>query len=191
MCHPIPFSAIFYFHGTPPSWADEMAQIIGRLDGTDVTVDIVGETPQNPSLGVVHYAANIEEILQWIQAPATAPAILIATHLFGPDVMVRFKSYSLNPAVAPRDVLAMGQCKSYTAGNKESLDAKTLCEALESLSPDHWFKKTVRQLVSSLSSAHQEACGSHHLNVRNSLTPSKNATSSALWPAIHCPPTWG
>jgi hypothetical protein len=30
-----------------------MAQIVGRLDGLDVAVDVLGEAPENPGLGVV------------------------------------------------------------------------------------------------------------------------------------------
>jgi hypothetical protein len=150
--YPVPFHTIFSFHGTPPSWAGEMAQIVGRLNGTNVAVDIIGDAPQNPGLGVVHYAANVEEVLHWIENPATAPAVLIPSHLFGPDVMLRCRSSPLNSSAAPREVLVMGQFKSFTDGNKESLDAATISHALKSLQKNHWFKKTVCRLVSSLSS---------------------------------------
>jgi hypothetical protein len=48
----------------------------------------------------------------------------------------------------------MGQLKSFLTGNKESLGATTLTEALVSLHHDHWFKKAVRRLDLSLSFAH-------------------------------------
>lgn len=130
--YPVPFSTIFDFYGTPPSWADERAQIVGRLDRTTVAVDVLGEAPQNPGLSVVHYAANIEDVLNWLEAPATAPAVLIPSNLFGPDLMIWCG-----------DVLLMGQVKSYTEGNEASLDAKTISDALTSLHPDHWFRKAV------------------------------------------------
>ncbi|KAM6498796.1 hypothetical protein JOM56_006744 [Amanita muscaria] len=121
--YPVPFSAIFQFHGTPPRWADEMAQIVGRLDGTAVAVDVLGKSPENPGLDVVRYAAGIEDVLEWIENPTTTPAVLIPNNLFGPDVMVWCG-----------DVLLMGQLKSYTA-----LDAKSISHAL---CPDHWFKQS-------------------------------------------------
>ncbi|KAM6498788.1 hypothetical protein JOM56_006736 [Amanita muscaria] len=133
--YPVPLSTIFEFHGTPPRWADKMAQIVGRLDGTDVAVDVLGNAPENPGLGVVHYAAGIKDVLKWIENPATMPAVLVPSHLFGPDVIVRCG-----------DVLLMGQLKSYTDGNKDSLDAKTVSCAITSLCPDHWFKRSPHAL---------------------------------------------
>jgi len=152
--YPVPFSTIFNFHGIPPVWADEMAQIVGRLDGTDLAVDVLGEAPQNPGLGVVHYAAGVEDVLGWIETLAAAPAVLITSHLFGPDVMIRCRSSPSKSTVASRNVLLMGQFKSYMDGNKESLDPATTSHALTSLNRDHWFKQTVCQLALSLSSAH-------------------------------------
>jgi hypothetical protein len=158
--NPIPFSTVFTFIHTHPSWADELTQIVGRLDGNAVAVGVLGEAPQNPSLGVVHYAEGIEEVLHWIESPATAPAVLISTILFGPDLMIR-----------SGDILLMGQLKSYTNGNKGSLDAATISHALTSLNPDHWFKKSVCPLVLSLCSAHSESCDSRLIYGRNSSVP--------------------
>jgi hypothetical protein len=131
---PVPFSTIFKFYGTYPSWADELTQIVGRLDGNAVAMDVPGEAPQNPSLG---YAEGIEEVLHWIEFPATAPAVLVSTILFGPDLMIR-----------SGDVLLMGQLKSYK-NNEASLDAdvKKISYTLSSLHPDHWFQKSVCPLV--------------------------------------------
>jgi hypothetical protein len=150
--YPVPFSTIFNFHNTPV-WANDMAHIVGRFDGNDVPVDVMGHAPQNPGLGVVHYAAGIEEVIDWIETPAVAPAVLVTSHLFGPDVMIRCSSSPSNSTVTST-VLLMGQFKSFTDGNKESLDAGTISHALTSLNRDHWFKQTVSQLVSSLSSVH-------------------------------------
>jgi hypothetical protein len=147
--YPVPFSTIFNFHGTPPVWADEMAQIVGRLDGTDLAVDVLGEAPRNLGLGVVHYAAGVEDVLHWIETLAVAPAVLITSHLFGPDVMVRCSSSPSKSTVATRKVLLMG---SFTDGDKESLDAGTISHVLTSLNRDHWFKQTVCRLALSLSS---------------------------------------
>ncbi|KIL71414.1 hypothetical protein M378DRAFT_6158 [Amanita muscaria Koide BX008] len=116
--YPVPFSTIFQFHGTPPR--------CGHL----------GNAPENPGLGVVHHAAGIEDVLKWIENSTTAmPAMLVPNNLFGPDVMVRCG-----------DVLLMGQPKSYTEGNKDSLDAKTISCALTSLCPDHWFEQSPHAL---------------------------------------------
>ena len=147
--HPVPFSTIFNFHNTPV-WADDMGQIVGCLDG----MDVIGDTPENPSLGVVHYATGVEDIIRWIENPDTASAVLISTDLFGPDVMLRCRSAPSNSTVACTKVFLMGQFKSWTDGNKESLDAGTITHALTSLHRDHWFKQTVCHLVLSLSSPH-------------------------------------
>ena len=87
---------IFNFHGTPPVWADEMAQMVGHLNGTNLAVNILGEAPQNLGLGVVHYAASLKDVLHWIETLAVAPAVLITSHLFGLDVMVQFISIKIN-----------------------------------------------------------------------------------------------
>lgn len=146
---PVPLSTIFNFHPKHrPPWADEQAQIVARLDGASVSVDIIGGAPQNPALGVVCYAQTIDDIIRWIEGPGPAPLILIPTILFGPDVLARVKLSSSTSIP-----ILMGQLKSFTNGNKESLDAPTLTSALISMHPNHWFKKAVRQLVLLLSSA--------------------------------------
>ena len=152
LCYPVPFNTIFDFHSTPV-WENDMARIVGRLDGNDVPVDVLEDAPQNPGLCVVHYAASIEEVIHWIQTPAVAPAVLVTSHLFGPDVMIRCSSSPSN-STATSTVLLMGQFKSFTDVNKESLNAGTISHGLTSLNRDHWFKQTVSQLVSSLSSVH-------------------------------------
>jgi hypothetical protein len=83
----------------------------------------------------VSYAANIDKVISWLE-DASASAILVSSHLFGPDVMVQCSG-----------LLLMGQFKSYTGGNKDSLDAETLTKALISLTPTHWFKRAVRRPV--------------------------------------------
>ncbi|KAN0121604.1 hypothetical protein V8E52_003500, partial [Russula decolorans] len=118
--NPVRFSTIFNFQ-CRPSWADEMTRMVALRNGQPVAVDVLGETPRNPGLGV----------------PDNATALLIPSPLFGPDVMARCSSTSSN-----RTVLLMGQFKSYTSGNKESLNADTIAKALTSLQPDHWFKQT-------------------------------------------------
>ena len=135
--YPVPLCTIFDFHPklTPP-WANEEAHIVARLNGAEVSVDVIGEAPQNPGLGVVHYAGTIEDIICWIETLDPAPAILIPSDLFGADILLRAKLLS-------RNVILMGQFKSYTNGNKCTLDATTLSNALNSLHPDHWFKKSV------------------------------------------------
>ena len=150
---PVPFTTIFDFHDRcTPSWVNEKAHIVARLDNVDVTVDLLGGAPLNPGLSVVHYASCIKEVTNWIDNPDTASVLLITSHLFGPDVMARCRLSSLtNTTVLPRTVLLMGQLKSYTAGNKASLGATTVAEALTSLHRDHWFKQEVCYFVSLLS----------------------------------------
>jgi hypothetical protein len=129
----VTFRTIFNFHTEPPSWADKPADVVARLEGAYVPVDFLGDTPQNPSIGVAYYSINIDEILRWLQDPPdgsqTTPAVLVAGHLFGPDIMIRFG-----------DILGIGRCKSYLDDNGGSLDAT---QVLTSLNPDHWFQQEV------------------------------------------------
>jgi hypothetical protein len=136
---PVRFSTVFNFRCTL-SWADEMVQIIGRLDKD---VDVLGGAPENPGLGVVHYAPSIEDTIDWLDKPDNASALLIPSCLFGPDVMARCRLSSSNTTV-----LLMGQFKSYTTGDKESLDAETVAKALTSLHSDHLFEQAVCYLAS-------------------------------------------
>jgi hypothetical protein len=145
--YPVPLSSVFDFHGIPPMWADDMVNIVAHLEGTDVSVGTLSDAPQNQSVGVVEHAASIEDILHWVEDPpaekVSAAAVLVPGILFGPDVLIRCG-----------DVLLMGQLKSYLDGNKNSLNAKTLCEALQSLNENHWFKQAVRSLISLLNTIH-------------------------------------
>jgi len=143
-CHGrVTFRTIFNFHARTPSWADEPANVCARLNGACVPVDVLGDAPLNPSLGVAHYASNIDDILAWLQDSPTAPAVLVPGPLFGPDVMIRFG-----------DVLGIGQFKSHLHGNKKSLDVTTMTKALTSLDPKHWFKQEVCWPILSLFFAH-------------------------------------
>ena len=132
------FSTVFNFL-RPPSWADEMAHITACLGGRDVPVDLLGETSHNPGLSVVHFASSIKDTIDWLDNPDKASVLLIPSQSFGPDVLVRCRTNS-----SKRTILLMGQYKSYTSGNKESLNADTIVNALHSLRPDHWYKQTVR-----------------------------------------------
>jgi hypothetical protein len=144
LSEPTRLTTIFDFHGAPPEWADESAQVVGRLEGIYVPVDVLGEAPKNPGLGVVHYADSIADIVRWIENPDTAPAVLISSNLFGPDLMLRCK-------LSQSDFLVIiGQWKSCVKGTKTSLDAKTTARALSSLHEDNWFKGEVCGLVLSL-----------------------------------------
>ncbi|KAF8326242.1 hypothetical protein F5887DRAFT_1144981 [Amanita rubescens] len=145
------------FHFVPkftPSWADEKAQIqvVARLGGDYIPVNIMGEAPQNPGLCIVHYAETINDVINWIETLDPAPAILISSNLFGPDVLLKVKLWSESTA-NPRIVIVMAQLKSYTRGNKATLDAQTLSKALTSLHPLHWFKQLPEQQRQKLTDA--------------------------------------
>jgi hypothetical protein len=105
--YPVRFSTIFNFHNTPV-WANDMVQTVGCLEGKGVAVDVLGNAPENPDLGVVVYAAGVEDVISWIEAPDTAPAVLVSTDLFGPDVMIRCRSAPSNSTVASKEVLSDG-----------------------------------------------------------------------------------
>ena len=62
-----------------------------------------------------------------------------------------FSPTNANTTAPPRNVLIMGQLKSYTVGNNNSLDATTVAKALTSLNQDHWFEHKVSYFVSLLS----------------------------------------
>jgi len=61
-CHhgQVTFSTIFNFHTEPPSWANEPADIVARLEGAYVPVDFLGGAPQTPSIGVAQYSNDID-----------------------------------------------------------------------------------------------------------------------------------
>ena len=140
---PIPLSTIFDFRGAPPpEWADEPAQVVGRLGGINVPVDALGEITQNPGLAVVHYAERIQDILDWLESSDTAPAVLIPGNRFGPDLMMRCKL-----STSDITIVVMGQLKSSITGTKTSLKPGTTADALTSLHENHWFKKEVCKLV--------------------------------------------
>ena len=122
-------------------------------------MDVIGEAPQNPGLGAVQYAADIHDVLKWIENPTTMLAVLVASSL------ARTLWYGAGNA------LLMGQFKSYTVGNKESLDVKTISHAPTSLHQDHWFKNLVNPLVPPMCSARSESGDSHLIYVRNSSMP--------------------
>jgi hypothetical protein len=134
--YPVPLDTIFDFHGTAPSWAHGSAQIVGHLNGTNVPVDVITDSPQNPGLGGIYIAETPEDIIYWLQHPDGTPPILIPTILFGPDMLVRMEI-----KLSSLEVIAMGQDKSYMVGNGASLDAGTTSKAVDSLNEDHWFKK--------------------------------------------------
>ena len=141
MRHEVPFTSVFNFHGTPPPWTNDKAQIIGYLNGVPLAVDVLGDESQNPALAVVQSADNMDAITEWIERriPNGTPAVLVPTHLFGPDVLIWCG-----------DVLLIGQAKSCVTGNKGTLDADTTSKALDSLHQNHWFKVSrVSSLVSS------------------------------------------
>jgi hypothetical protein len=100
--YPVPFTTVFDFHdrGTP-SWANEKAHVVACLDNVNVAVDLLGGAPLNPGRSVVHYASCIEEVIDWIDNPDTASALLITSHLFGPDVMARCRSSSSTNTTVP------------------------------------------------------------------------------------------
>ena len=167
--HPVLLTAVFNLK-LPSSWANKKYQIVTRLDKGDVPandlphgryvpVDVLGTSPQNPGLCVVDYASSIKDIIDWIDGIGAASAVLIPSQSFGPNVVVRCRSSPIN-VPSSRTLILIGQFKSYTVGNKESLDAKTVTNALSSLHSDHWFKQSVCYLVSLLFPSHWESCGS-------------------------------
>jgi hypothetical protein len=158
----MPFNTIFNFHSSPPPWADEIAQIIACLNDEDVAIDIIGETPMNPALRFVYYAATMEDIISWVETLSTASLVLVSTNDFGPDVLVQLG-----------DVILMAQLKSHMKGEKNSLDTTMMSKALNSLHPDHWFKKfmTVFPLILPSFSTCSESFMRSLISSRNSKMP--------------------
>jgi hypothetical protein len=131
-CRPTALSDVFNFHGTVPEWADEMAQIVGRINGKDVVVNVLENPPRYPSLGVVYYGKTIEDIIQWFEE-SPAPSVLVPTNLFGPDVIIK----------CCNGLHLMGQTKSCLKGNINELDATTTEDAINSLNSAKWFIQVV------------------------------------------------
>ena len=129
-CCPMALNSVFKFHGTIPEWAGLETYIVGHINDKEVPVNILENLPRHPSLGVVHYANSIEDIIQWLKE-SPASAVLVPSHLFGPDMIIKCHG-----------VLLMGQAKSYLDGNINELDAATVTKALQSLNPVNWFKTT-------------------------------------------------
>jgi hypothetical protein len=65
---PTLLKTVFNFYYTPPPWA---------------------KVPSSPSLFVVDYTENIEDVLSWIKTSRDASAVLVPCNLFGPDIMLR------------------------------------------------------------------------------------------------------
>lgn len=141
--YPIKLKTIFDFHGTLPDWADEEAHVIGRLEGENVPVAVLGDAPENPGLSVAHFASSIDDVIQWIDSP-NASAVLIPNNLFGLDIMMLCHLDSTTP---PTEILIMGQDKSLTAQVGESLKPTTTAYAITSLHNSHWFKTAVSELI--------------------------------------------
>lgn len=130
-CRPTPLNSVFKFHGVVPEWAGAETYIVGHLNDEEVPVTILEDPPRHPSLGVVHYAKSIEDVIQWLKK-SLASSVLVPSHLFGPDMIIKCHG-----------VLLMGQAKSYLDGNVNEMDAGMATDALQSLNPVNWFKKQV------------------------------------------------
>ena len=131
-CRPTVLSDVFKFHGAVPEWADMKAHIVGRIEGKEVEVNVLENPPRYPSLGVVYCANTIEDIIQWFEE-SPVPSVLVPTHLFGPDVIIK----------CCNGLHLMGQTKSYLDSNINELNAKTTAKAINSLNPANWFIKVV------------------------------------------------
>jgi len=130
-CRPTVLSTVFKFRGTIPNWADTLTQIAGRLQGgLEVPVNVLEIPWRYPSLGVVYYADTIEDIIRWFKE-SPAPSVLVPTHLFGPDIIIKcFGGLHL-----------LGQVKPCLEGNINEIDATTT--AINSLNPTKWFTTVI------------------------------------------------
>ena len=97
-------------------------------------MDVLKNFPQNPGLGVVHYASDIDNVVDWIQTINTTLAILVAMYLFSLDVLIQCHLLPLNSTIAFRNIFLIGQFKF---SNKKCLDAKTITYALTFLHPNY------------------------------------------------------
>ena len=129
---PTALTDVFKFYGAVPKWAGRTAQIVGRIEGNEVVVNVLENPPSYPSLGVVYYGNTIEEIIQWFEG-SPAPSVLVPTNLFGPDVIIKCSN----------GLHLMGQTKSCLKGNINELDATTTEDAINSLNSAKWFIKVV------------------------------------------------
>ena len=102
------------------------------MDDGEVVVNVLGNPPRYPSLAVVYYASTIEDIIRWFEG-SPAPSVLVPTHLFGPDVIIKCAG----------GLHLIGQTKSCLTGNINELNATTTEDAINSLNSANWFIKTV------------------------------------------------
>ena len=132
-CRPTALNTVFKFCGNIPSWADTLTQIAGHLQGgLEVPVNVLEIPWRYPLLVVVYYADTIEDIIWWFnELPALS--ILVPTHLFGPDIIIKYFD----------GVHLLGQVKSCLEGNINEIVATMTAHAINSLNPMQWFTTVV------------------------------------------------
>ena len=170
-CRPTVLSRVFKFHGTLPNWAHTRTQIAGRLEGRYVPVNVLEIPPMYPSLGAVYFADTIEDIILWFKE-SPAPSVLIPTHLFGPDIIIKCVD----------GLHLLGQDKSCLRDNINEIGAKTTADAINFLNPKKWFQTVVCLPDSLLSCSHFNFCGRNlRRGDKNSLIPYKSSLYFVSW----------
>jgi hypothetical protein len=132
---------IFAFHGQPPPWADQPAQIVARSSsGEFEAFSIV--TPSTPSSIIAFSAKTPADVTRWLKS--SDKGWCIPCNAMGPDLITRVR---LNDG---KILVLVIQAKGYTTGNVDTISAGVAPGALESLDPSRYFETLVRsQLISS------------------------------------------
>ena len=81
---------------------------------------------------------TIEDVLQWIRGNVPTATFALPYHLFGPDLMGWIRCDNDPP------ILQLKQDRSHMTGNKNTMDATTLSDAIDSMAPESWFTSAVR-----------------------------------------------
>ena len=155
--NPVRLDQVFEFHSSPPTWASEPAQLVHRV-GTNKfePVDLDSQSPHTPATGVTCYAEKAKDVICWLTESRLGWCC--PSNSFGPDLLMwlRFSSGEVR--------LVMIQNKSYFSGNVDSLKANVVADALDSLTPGHWFKSLVSTCSLMLPTPHLHI-SSHPLHV--------------------------
>jgi len=118
-------------------WANAPAQIIGGLLGVDVPLHDSRRYLRYPYFGVVGFATNPEEIIDWLENADTNPPILFATRLFGADVLSR-AHVKLDDGNDMK-LIMMGHGIAFL--DDYTTTKALVTKALNSLNEDHWFER--------------------------------------------------
>lgn len=131
---------IFQFHGEPPEWAHETAQIVVQTtSGSYSPFDIIVQEPMLPSSAHTVEAEKPGDVQRWLQHGGAGWCI--PGRYMGPDLMTWVRLHT------GKILLLVVQAKCHLTGNitssAASLPADVTADAIRSLTPDEFFQSLV------------------------------------------------